>query len=170
MTSVWRVHIRPTGGTAGVDYLRSYDLCLRKNIIGVGWRVTDSYSPNPLPLRDYLSQVDGDDGSWNTAINRLRAMEQHDLIWIRSPRPYRYHLCRVVGPWDYRDASEYREVDIVNVRPVEIVEIEPPAVPREIEPRFQGGSTIEPIKDQHQLNATIELWRKCHADPPNKVA
>ena len=80
MPSVWRVHIRPTGGTGGVDYQRSYDLCLRKNVIGIGWRVTDNYSHEPLTLRDYLAQVDPDDGSWNTAINRLRAMDQHDLV------------------------------------------------------------------------------------------
>lgn len=152
-----------------MDYQRSYDLCLRKNIVGIGWQVTDSYSRPPLSLRDYLAQgavLWPNDGSWNTAINRLRAMDQHDLVWIRSPKPYHYHLCRIVGPWDYRDASEYREVDIVNVRPVEIIEIEATAVPREIEPRFQGGSTIEPIKDQHQLDATIELWHKYHADAP----
>jgi hypothetical protein len=165
LTSAWRVHIRPNGGTAGKDYQRSYDLCLRKSIIGIGWRVTEVYSRDPLSLRDYLGRVDPNDGSWNTAINRLCAMNQHDLVWIRSPRPYHYHLCRIIGPWDYRDASEYREVDIVNVRPVEIIAIQATAVPREIEPRFQGGSTIEPIKDRHQLEATIELWQRYHSDP-----
>jgi hypothetical protein len=173
MPSVWRVHIRPTGGTAGVVYQRSYDLCLRKNIIGIGWQVTESYSRDPLSLRDYLAEsakVYQNDGSLNTAINRLRAMEQHDLVWIRSPRPYYYHLCRIVGPWDYRDAFEYREVDIVNVRPAEIVEIKAADVPREIEPRFQGGSTIDPIKDQKQVDTTIELWHNYHTDALPRAA
>lgn len=170
MTSVWRVHIRPTGGTSGVNYQRSYDLCLRRSIIGVGWRVTESFSRTPLSLGDYLRRVDPNDGSWNTAINRLRAMDQNDLVWMRSPKPYRYHLCRIVGPWDYRDSREYREVDIVNVRAAEIIEIDTSAVPREIDPRFLGGSTIEPIRDQSQFDATVELWHKSHADPLPSVA
>jgi hypothetical protein len=173
MPSIWRVHIRPTGGTGGVDYQRSYDLCLRKNIIGIGWWVTDQYSLDPLSIRDYLRMAEErfpSDGSLNTAINRLRTMEQHDLVWIRSPRPYRYHLCRVVGPWDYRDGAEYREADIVNVRPVEIVEVENADVPRQIEPRFHGGSTIEPVRDQQQVSATIELWHNYHMRPPREAA
>ena len=169
MTSVWRVHIRPSGGDR-VDYQASFDLCLRQHIIGIGWRVTEAYSRAPRSLRDYRSHMDPNDGSWNTAINRLVAMDQHDLVWIRSPRPYHYYLCRIVGPWDYRDAAEYRELDIVNVRPVEMIEIEPTIVPREIEPRFLGGSTIEPIRDQHQLDATIELWHRCHTDPLSEAA
>ena len=164
MASIWRVHVRPTGGTEGVNYARSYELCLTKNVIGIGWQVTETYSPSPMSLRDYRAKMDPNDGSWNTAIGRLLAMEQHDLVWIRSPRPYRYHLCRVVGPWDYRDSAEYRAVDIVNVRPVEIVEIESANVPGIVQPRFMAGSTIEPIKDPEQTKATIDVWHKCHAD------
>ena len=168
MVSVWRVHIRPTGGTEGVDYARSYELCLSKNVIGIGWGVTDTYSRIPKSLRDYRaeSQARYPDGrSLSMALGRLLQMEQHDLVWIRSPRPHRYHLCRIVGPWDYRDSTDYRAVDIINVRPVEIVEIETPDVPGIIQPRFVGGSTIDPIKDQDQVQATIDVWHRYHADP-----
>lgn len=168
MISVWRVHIRPTGGTAGVDYAGSYKLCVEKNIVGIGWQIAsrEAYSDVPLSLNDYLREAAkaySDGVSWKTAINRLRDMSQNDLVWIRSPRPNHYHLCRIVGPWDYRGGREYREVDVVNVRPVEMIEIEPQDVPREIETRFIGGSTIEPIRDQSQLDATIELWRRYNA-------
>jgi hypothetical protein len=168
MVSVWRVHIRPFGG-ARVDYAGSYDLCVRKNVIGIGWQIAsrETYSDVPLSLSDYLreaAEAYPDGVSWKTAINRLRDMNQNDLVWIRSPRPNRYHLCRIVGPWDYRGAREYRELDVVNVRPVEMIEVEPQAVPREIEMRFIGGSTIEPIRNQSQVDATIELWSRYNAD------
>lgn len=165
MVSVWRAHIRPDGGTGGVDYEASYALCLRKNVIGVGWRVTERFSPDPLPLVEYLTlgktRYHKDYNSWNMAIGRLKSMQQNDLVWIRHP-DRRTHLCRVVGPWDYRDAAEYVWVDIVNVRPVEIIEVGAEAVPRVIESRFAGGSTIDPVKNEGEL-ATITLWREINA-------
>lgn len=163
MVSVWRAHIRPTGGTGGVNYEASYDLCLRKNVIGVGWRVTESFSPDPLSLVDYLALGRTrypEHNSLNMAIGRLNSMQQNDLVWIRHP-DRRTHLCRIVGPWDYRDAAEYRWVDIVNVRPVEIIEVD--AVPRVMESRFAGGSTIDPIKNEGEL-ATITLWQELNAN------
>lgn len=163
MISVWRAHIRPTGGTGGVNYEASYDLCLRKNVIGVGWRVTESFSPDPLSLVEYLALGKThypDNNSLNMAIGRLNSMQQNDLVWIRHP-DRRTHLCRIVGPWNYRDAAEYRWVDIVNVRPVEIIEVD--AVPRVMEARFAGGSTIDPIKNEGEL-ATITLWQELNAN------
>ncbi len=164
MVSVWRAHIRPTGGTGGVNYGASYDLCLRKNVIGIGWRVTERFSPDSLSLVEYLTLAKThypDDNSLNMAIGRLKSMQQNDLVWIRHP-DRRTHLCRIVGPWDYRDAAEYLWADIVNVRPVEIIEVSAEAVPRVIESRFAGGSTIDPVKNEGEL-ATITLWREINA-------
>lgn len=166
MFSVWRAHIRPTGGTGGVNYEASYALCLRKNVIGVGWQVTERFSPDPLSLAEYLTLAkthypDDKFNNLNMAIGRLKSMQQNDLVWIRHP-DRRTHLCRIVGPWDYRDAAEYAWVDIVNVRPVEIIEVGADAVPRVIESRFAGGSVIEPVKNEGKP-ATIALWRQINA-------
>ena len=176
MVSVYRVHIKPTGGTKGVNYEQSYELCLRNNVIGFGWKVTEKYSAEPIKFRDYMESAEatyrGDsDNSMRTAVNRLNAMEPHDLAWIRSPNPFRhesrcfYHLCRIVGPWDYRDSAEYLAWDIVNVRPVEIIEINEDDLPKGLETRFQRGSVIEPIKTPALVDGTIQLWKRYHEAP-----
>lgn len=164
--SCWRMHIRPKGGDPKRTPQARYDFCLDKNIIGMGWPVTSSYSGTPLSFSEYMTkgrdEYGADDISWNTAIERLREMEQHDLVWIRSPRPYNYHLCRVVGSWDYRDSKDYLACDLVNVRAVEIVTVDASAIPADLVARFSGGSVIEPIRDQGQVEFTIATWHKCH--------
>ncbi len=42
-------------------------------------------------------------------------MKTGDLVWVRDNLG-QYYVGRIDGPWEYRDAPEYRAVDIINVR------------------------------------------------------
>ena len=120
MTHLWRIHIRPDG-----DPVAAYSFCLREGVIGVGFQVEHD-TASPLSIDDYLKLgADTFGDKWSNGrsmVELLTKMKLGDLVWTRSPRGV-YHLCKIIGPWEYRDQPEYREVDVVNIRPVDIVQI-----------------------------------------------
>lgn len=158
---LWRIHIRPGGGQANPTL--SYALCLRENVIGVGWQVEKDQDV-PLIPDEYLrlgANFYGDEwGSGRSAVGLLLHMEVNDPVWMRSPQGI-YHLCRVNGPWEYRDRPDNKDADIVNVRPVEIVQVGVETnVPGKVIACFRASRTIQRIRDDTALEASQRIWSK----------
>jgi len=83
-----------------------------------------------------------------------------DLVWMRSPQGV-YHLCKVKGPWEYRTQPEYRKVDIVNIRPVQIVEVGVSIhVPGKVIACFRPARTVQRINDDTALFVSERIWTK----------
>ena len=72
-------------------------------------------------------------------------MSDGDLVWIRDFQG-QYHLGRITGGWEYRDAPEYRDADIVNVRPCKLYPISG-AVPGKIMSSFIPSATLQQVND-----------------------
>jgi hypothetical protein len=170
MTELWRIHIRPGGGE--VDTALSYALCLKEGVIGVGWQVDPD---GPLPLEEYLRLCADaySDSSWpsaKTAVGLLQQMSSGDFVWMRSPRGV-YHLAKVEGPWEYRTRSEYREVDVVNIRPVQIVEVGVSShVPGKVISSFIPARAVQRIADDTALEASERIWGKLTGGPVTSSA
>lgn len=167
MTQLWRIHIRPGG--EGFDTNLSYELCLKEGVIGVGWQV-ESDGPLPLTLEKYLqllAETYPDEASaGKTAIRLLSEMAIGDLVWMRSPQGV-YHLCQVEGPWEYRSRREHREVDVVNVRPVRIVEVGVSIhVPGKVIACFIPRRTVQRINDETVLESSKRIWTKLTGGTP----
>jgi hypothetical protein len=163
---LWRIHIRPGSGRG--DPVLSYALCLKDKIIGVGWQVERDQA-SPLSLDDYLRLGESTHGDhWpagKIAVGLLASIQRDDLVWMRSPAGV-YHLCRVKGPWEYRDRAENKDADIANVRPVEIVEVGVSAhVPGKVIACFRPARTIQRIRDQSALAYSERLWAKLTGRP-----
>jgi hypothetical protein len=130
-TTIWRIHIRPGGDDERGPALwkRSFDLCRKKGVLGVGWGVKTSKSTltwteyQRLAKKEYkFSRVD-----WSL---RLLAEDvwEGDLIWARDIAGV-YFLGRVTGPWAYVGKRVNVAADIVNVRPVRMVRVGVSRVP-----------------------------------------
>jgi hypothetical protein len=161
MTQLWRIHIRPGGGRA--DPVLSYALCLDRKVIGVGWPV-DKEAITPLSIDDYFklgADAYGEEwASGKIAVGLLAKIESDDLVWMRSLQGV-YHLCKVSGPWEYRDLAEYKDADIVNVRPVDIIEVGVSThVPGKVIACFRPSRTVQRITDQTALGASQRIWAK----------
>jgi hypothetical protein len=160
MTELWRIHIRPGGGE--VDTALSYALCLKEGVIGVGWQVDADGS---FSLEQYLKLCADaySDSSWpsaKTAVGLLEQMSSGDLVWMRSPQGV-YHLAKVEGAWEYRAQPEYREVDVVNIRPVRIVEVGVSShVPGKVINSFIPERVVQRIADDTALEVSARIWTK----------
>ena len=79
---------------------------------------------------------------------------------MRSPENI-YHLCRVVGPWRYINHQNNVDADIVNVRPVEIVEVGPELdVPGSVIACFVPSRTLQRIKNENALDLSKLIWNR----------
>ncbi|MGH7073567.1 MAG: hypothetical protein ACREFD_05115 [Stellaceae bacterium] len=159
MTQLWRIHIRP--GEKGFNTTLSYELCLKEKVIGVGWQVE---ADGLLSLEKYLQRLADtypeESSAGTSAVRLLAQMGVGDLVWMRS-RQGVYHLCKVKGPWEYRSAREYRDVDVVNIRTVRIVEVGVEIhVPGKVIACFRPPKTVQRIKDDTALDASERIWTR----------
>lgn len=138
---IWRIHIRPKSAKPGVD---STKFCLKKAIIGIGWKI-DS---NPHSEEEYLrsGKKSHDSRSWRKATNAiLRNMKIGDLIWFRDSWG-KYYLGRIESDWEYRDGQDYIDADILNIRKVDAYYVDT-IIPGKIVNNFVSGTVVQRILD-----------------------
>jgi hypothetical protein len=159
LMQLWRIHIRPSGD----DPVLSYGLCLKEKVIGVGWQIKHD-SRAPLSVDDYFrlgADTYGEEwGNGRSAVGLLAQMEGGDMVWMRSPQGV-YHLCRITGPWEYRDEQKYQDADVVNIRPVDIIDVGISThVPGKVIACFRPSRTVQRIHDSTALSYSERIWRK----------
>ncbi|MCA1790262.1 MAG: hypothetical protein LC667_10500 [Thioalkalivibrio sp.] len=111
--NVHRLHVRPHGGTA--DMPSTFDFCLRKGVLGVGWRISSNKSTKDWD--EYYSQaILEHPGGVGICSSIQRNVAEGDLIWTRDPGS-QYYLARVTSPWEYLADEEAikRGIDVANV-------------------------------------------------------
>ena len=145
MLTIWRLNIKPDA-VEGVDPRR---FCFEKGILGIGWPVD---ADGPLDWDTYINlgekeyQGDGHK-AWLAAANAIGNMAINDLCWTRDADGS-YYLGRIVGEWEYRSTAEYRNADIVNLRPCEWCPTGGlDSVPGKVLNSFRPPSTVQAVRD-----------------------
>ena len=142
--NIWRIHLK-AAAKSGVDQRQ---LCIDKNIVGVGWQI--DYETVPVLWEEYWEVAKGDygDSSWKSALNAMKNRVQvDDLIWTRDWHG-NYFLGRIKSEWYYETSEECEKADIVNVRGCEWHKIgTEEAVPGKVVSCFRPARTIQVIDD-----------------------
>lgn len=160
--TVWRLHVRPSGGHG--DVRRSYAFCLAESVVGMGWAVAPGSAATAADYLDACVATHGRGQDEN--VRRLMSMKEGDLVWMRSPRGV-YHLARITGPWAYRGTPEHRDADIVNLRPATILAVgTEDRVPGKVVANFRGQRTLQRVLDNTAVSYSLALWDRLNGLDP----
>ena len=162
MCNLFRIHIRPSGGTG--DMAATFGHCLANSLLGVGWRVDSLVSTTDW--NTYEREAISEYGS-NASIQQPRYIynnvEHGDLVWTRDPEG-QYYLARVKSGWEYwtSDESRANNIDIGNIFRCEFCRVELDEVPGVVVSSFNArGRAIQRIWDSSALVYSKHRWNLC---------
>jgi len=152
---LFRIHIRPKGGSK--DMWETFNYCLCNGILGVGWRLNsikntknwDEYFKEASQLYDNLSICE----------YIMKWVKKDDLVWTRDPGG-EYYLAKVISGWEYWISQEAidRDIDIANIFRVEFRKVSIDEVPGKIVASFRAPRTIQKIEDERAIEYSKYLW------------
>ena len=157
--TVFRIHIRPSGGAN--DQEMSFEYCLNHGVLGMGWAVTGQVH---LTWDEYASAAEKQYGSkgFQSPCYMHREVKENDLIWTRDTMG-RYYLGRVTSPWEYLATPEALQADIVNICHCEIFPVDADAVPGQVVASFRAPRTIQAIRSDTVDIYSQLLWNEISA-------
>lgn len=154
---LFRIHIRPSGGTADGEITFKY--CLDNGVLGVGWRLNeyqnivewDKYEKLAAPVHDDL----------NTCRYIKKWVSEGDLVWTRDTEG-QYYLARVLSGWEYWQSPEAieKDIDVANVFRCELRKVDIDNVPGKVVACFRPARTIQEIADPKSVEYSKHLWNK----------
>lgn len=152
---LYRIHIRPYGGTA--DTKTNFDYCLREGVLGVGWRVeTDKKS---LEWKEYEELALQTHGKVNACSYINRWIKPDDLVWTRDGNA-NYYLARVTSKWKYRYPKSAAKlgVDIANLFECTMKGVPIESVPGKVIACFRSPRVIQEVADERAREYSKYLW------------
>ena len=171
---VWRVYF-----LSGGDNTNQFGFCYQRGIIGIGWQI----GRKPRDREDYRKLMKCVYGGtnlrgWDLASKAIAdEMDKGHLVWARNHASDgdgdgRIYLGKISGGWKYRDDAEYRNADIVSIRPCRLHEVRAADVGenaagflrKTIADRFRLGCTVQPITNERFKQRTEEIWKKIQKD------
>lgn len=159
--NIWRLHLR-NSIEANLTQKDLFDLCLKDQIIGVGWtsisvRTEDSRLIHKQ-AHEFYSGSNAVAGY--KAINAMRKMQVDDLIWTWYNGDY--YLCKVNGRWiDQPYKEEYIPYDITSYVPVTWQKIGmQDLVAGKIKASFRPAATLQHIYGMNDYSAYV--WNQYH--------
>lgn len=154
---LFRIHIRPSGGTANGK--TTFQYCLDNGVLGVGWRLNeyqhivewDKYEGLAAPVHDNL----------NTCRYIKKWVGEGDLVWTRDTEG-QYYLARVLSGWEYWQSPEAieKDIDVANVFRCELRKVDIDNVPGKVVACFRPARTIQEIADLKSVEYSKHLWNK----------
>lgn len=152
---VFRIHIRPGGGSA--DMQVTFDYCLRERILGVGWRTRSGR--NTRQWDEYYEEASREHKKLAVCKYICRWVTPGDLVWTRDPCGH-YYLARVLSGWEYWATEEARQldIDIANFFRCDIKRVDTDEVPGKIVACFRASRTIQEIADDKACEYSRYLW------------
>lgn len=78
--ALYRIHIRPQGGTASMH--TTFQYCLNNGILGVGWRVKSLENTTDWHL--YYEKAKVFHGNLNQCSYIKKYIKKDDLVWTRD--------------------------------------------------------------------------------------
>lgn len=172
-TYIYRIHIRPQGGSANAH--ATFQYCLDQEVLGVGWRVSGNLT-TAVP-EEYL-QLAKDEHPEPGALNQVAYMQRwikpNDLAWTRDADG-NYYLARATSRWLYLTTERSRvgsdaNVDIGNVFRCEILKVQDTTeVPGKVIASFRPTRTIQEIQSPTVAEYTKHLWNKLSGAPVYEI-
>ena len=152
---VFRIHIRPQGGSA--DMQTTFDYCIRNGILGVGWRTSSDRNTNNWD--EYYEEASQEHENLNVCNYIHKWVGSGDLVWTRDTFG-QYFLARVLSGWEYwtTEESNQRDIDIANIFRCEIRQVAIDAVPGKIVACFRAPRTIQEVANDKAWEFTRHLW------------
>jgi len=152
---VFRIHIRPQGGSA--DMKTTFDYCLKNGILGVGWRT--SSDRNTKKWDEYFAEASQEHDDLNVCKYIHREVHKGDLVWTRNPEGD-YYIAQVTSGWEYWTTKESRrlDIDIANVFRCIFNKVSIYEVPGKIVACFRAPRTIQEIADERAWEYSRHLW------------
>lgn len=152
---LFRIHIRPGGGSA--DMQETFEYCLRNGLLGVGWR-TES-NENTFDWDKYYSEASKIHGNLNVCKYIKKWVNNGDLVWTRDTSG-QYYLARVLSGWEYwvDQESIERDIDIANIFRVDFKKVAIEQVPGKVIACFRAPRTMQEIADEKAFEYSKYLW------------
>lgn len=152
---IFRIHIRPQGGSA--DMKTTFEYCLKNKLLGVGWR-TES-ERNTKNWDEYFIEAEKIHDNLNVCKYIKTWVSMGDLVWTRS-HDGQYYIARVLSGWEYWTSEEAKkkDIDIANVFRCEIKKVEIDDVPGKVVACFRGSRSIQEIADERAAEYSKYLW------------
>lgn len=154
---VFRIHIRPQGGTASIK--ESFEYCLKNKILGVGWQVNSTRAPASWDA--YIKEAEQIHRNVQGPKYIKRWVSEGDLVWTRD-HDGNYYLARVKSGWEYWMGPEAieKDIDIANIFRVEFHPVSLDAVPGKVVACFRPTRAIQEVGSKPAIEYTKHLWNK----------
>lgn len=152
---VFRIHIRPQGGSA--DMKTTFDYCVRNGILGVGWRTPSDR--NTKNWDEYFTEASQTHGKLQVCKYIHKWVSAGDLVWTRDASG-NYYLALVTSGWEYWTTEESRrlDIDIANIFRCELRPVAIDEVPGKIIACFRATRSIQEIADAKAAEYSRHLW------------
>jgi hypothetical protein len=152
---LFRIHIRPQGGSA--DMQTTFDYCLKHGLLGVGWRTPSGN--NTKDWDTYFSEASEEYDNLQLCAYIRKWVGEDDLVWTRDPHG-RYYLARVNSGWEYwtTEEAEANDIDIANIFRCTIKAVEPDMVPGKVVACFRAPKTLQEVADPKAREYSKHLW------------
>lgn len=154
---LFRLHIRPQGGTS--DVKTTFEYCIRNKILGVGWRVDGSL--NTTDAETYLKAAEQFGHNTQMVKYIQKYVRPGDLVWTRSETG-QYYLAKVTSGWRYESIvqPEGENIDLGNIFDVDMVPVAQGDVPGKVVACFRPSKTMQEIADPKAFAYSKYLWNK----------
>jgi len=155
---LFRIHIRPGGGSAGMQ--ETFEYCRRNGFLGVGWRTESNQST--ADWEQYFSEASKIHNNLNVCKYINKWVSRGDLVWTRDING-QYYLARVRSGWEYWVGQESveRDIDIANIFRVDFQNVAIDQVPGKVTACFRAAKTIQKIADEKVTEYSKYLWNNC---------
>jgi hypothetical protein len=153
--NLFRIHIKPGGGTADMHSTFSY--CLKNEILGVGWRTRSNR--NTKDWEEYRNEASEEYHDLCVCEFIKNRVNKGDLVWTRNVEG-QYYLAQVTAGWEYwtsQDAVD-KDIDIANVFRVVFQSVDVDAVPGKVIACFRARRSIQRIADEKAREYSKYLW------------
>ena len=163
---LFRIHTRPGGGSA--DMKETFDYCLNKGLLGVGWRTETN--KNTTDWGQYYAEASKTHENLNICKYIKKWVNSDDLVWTRDING-EYYLAKVISGWEYFIYQEAidKDIDIANIFRVVFKKIDIEQVPGKVVACFRAPRTIQEIADDKALEYSKHLWNDLSNENVYKV-
>lgn len=163
---LFRIHIRPGGGSANMESTFSY--CHKNNFLGVGWRTESNQCTKDW--NEYFNEASKIYDNLNTCKYINKWVSKGDLVWTRDTYG-EYYLAKVLSGWEYcvNDESVEKDIDIANIFRVQFTKVPIDMVPGKVVACFRAPRTIQEIADEKAIEFSKHLWNKLSSEATYQV-
>jgi len=154
---LFRIHIRPSGGSANMK--ETFEYCLKNGLLGVGWKIESN--KNIADWDEYNSEASKIHDNLNVCKYIKKWLNAGDLVWTRDING-EYYLARVTSGWEYwmdKEAID-RDIDIANIFRVDFQKVNIDQVPGKVIACFRAPRTIQEIADEKAIEYSKYLWNR----------